>query len=166
MQKQTLPQSLHLLFIAAMIAMLIMSMAPAQAAHAQETSTSDLAVTLVSLPKHVKACDVFEAVYAVTNLGPDSAYNIEALIHIPDAYQDIATVGLPASLDVGKTATFTVVIWVGGFVPGELRSAWAGVTVYSNIYPDVSMDPNLENNEVRTPMKIIGKHVDSCPFRP
>lgn len=161
MKKQTLTKNPRLLFIAAMVAVLTISMAPAQAARAQVTSTSDLAVSLVSLPKHVKACDVFEAVYTVTNLGPDPASNISLLIHIPDAFQDIGTLGLPDTLDAGETATFTVVIWVGGFVPGELRSAWVGVTVYS-----ASVDPNLDNDELRAPIRIISKHVDSCPFHP
>lgn len=106
MKQQSLVKSLHYLFIAALIALLTQTVAPSQTARAQEpSSTSDLAVKLVSIPKHAKACDVFQAIYTVTNLGPDPAYNMSVGVHIPDAYHEIAILRVPYLLAVGETAT-------------------------------------------------------------
>lgn len=160
MKQKSLVKSLHYLFIAALIALLTQAVAPAQTARAQEpSSTSDLAVRLVSIPKHAKACDVFQATYTVTNLGPDPAYNMSVGVHIPDAYNEIAILRVPYLLAVGETATFSVIIWVGGFEPGESRRAWVGVG--ASLLPD-SIDPNPDNNRVESDMKIISEPVVNC----
>ena len=160
MKQQNLVKSLYWLFVVLLIAMLAQGMGPAQVVRAQEpTTTSDLAVSLVSVPKHARACEVFQAIYTVTNLGPDPAYNMSVGVHIPDAYHDIAVLRWPDSLAVGETATFSIVIWVGSFEPGETRRAWVGAGVSS---PVTSLDPNLDNNRVEVPMKIIGPHVVNC----
>lgn len=160
MMQRSLVKSLHYLFIAAIIALLTQGVAPAQIVRAQEpSSTSDLAVKLVSIPKHAKACEVFQAIYTVTNLGPDPAYNMSVGVHIPDAYHEIAILRVPYLLAVGETATFSVIIWVGSFEPGESHRAWVGVGAYS---PAISVDPNLENNRVETSMKIISEPVENC----
>lgn len=153
---------LRLLVIVALALILSQATAPAAPARAQEqTPSSDLVVHLVSVPKTAKACDVFQAIYTVTNLGPDTATYISVMVHIPDAYHDIALLGVPYSLAAGETATFSAVIWVGSFVPGEIRNAWVGVTVSS--YSDgVNVDPNPENNETRKEMKIVSKPVKNC----
>lgn len=151
---------LHLVFIAALIALLTPGMSAADPARAQEmTTTSDLAVNLVSIPNHAKACEVFQAIYTVTNLGPDPAYYPSVGVHIPDAYHDISILRAPWYLEVGETATFSVVIWVGSFEPGENRRAWVGVGVS---LPADSLDPNPDNNRVDSDMKIISKHVVNC----
>ena len=156
-------RGVYSLCMAGLIAILIVSMMPAQSARAQTPTTSDLAVSLVSLPKHVKACQTFEAIYTVTNLGPDPASNLYLLVSIPDAYQDLEVVGLPESLAVGETATVSVLVKVILFEPGETRNAWVGVTLVSDSYLEPSIDPDPENSTIRTPMRIISKHISRCP---
>lgn len=153
-------KSVRWLFIAMLITMLVASMAPARTAYAQESSIADLAVSLVSIPKHAKACQTFEVIYTITNLGPDPATNLYLQVSIPDAYQDLDVLGLPETLAVGQTATVSVVIKVLVFEPGETRRAWVGVELVSFD----SLDPNLDNNTTtRTPMRIIGKYISRCP---
>lgn len=160
MKQQSFVKSLRLFIIAALIALLTPGMSPAHPASAQEiTTTSDLAVNLVSMPNHAKACEVFQAIFTVTNLGPDPASYIFAGVHLPDAYNEIAILGSPYSLAVGETATFSAIIWVGGFEPGENRRAWVGVGAS---LPANSIDPNLDNNRFEKEMKIISKPVVSC----
>lgn len=160
MKQQKLFKSLHWLFVVTLIAMLAQGMGPAQIVRAQEpTSTSDLAVSLVSVPNQARACEVFQAIYTVTNLGPDPAYNMSLGVHIPDAYHDIAVLRWPYALAVGETATFSIVIWVGSFEPGETRRAWVGAGVSG---PGTSIDPNMDNNRVEEPMKIVGPYVANC----
>ena len=156
-------KSVRTLFIVILIATLVISMAPAQAAHAQTTTTSDLAVSLISIPKHAKACQTLEATYTVTNLGPDPAAHLYLQVSIPDAYEEMDIVGLPESLAVGETATVSAVIKVLLFEPGEIRSAWVGVTLLSSSALEPSIDPDVDNSTTRTPMRIIGKHVSRCP---
>lgn len=145
-----------------LITVLAMSMVPMQTAQAQAPTTTDLAVSLVSLPKHVKACQTFEATYTVTNLGPDLASNLYLLVSIPDAYQDLEVIGLPESLAAGEAATVTVVIKVILFEPGETRHAWVGMTPVADSYLEPSIDPDPKNSTIRAPMRIIGKHNSWC----
>jgi hypothetical protein len=157
-KKQTLAKGLHLLFSAVLIAVLPLSIAPAQTARAQATtSTSDLLVTVISAPKHVRDCEVFEVTFTVTNLGPDPASSVFVNVSIPDQFDYTDIQGAPAHLAVGETATFTVVIKVTAFFQGWFRKVWAGVTMTSEPYPDISVDPNLENNRAEAPIKIIGQ---------
>ena len=152
------------LLLSLLIVMLLMSLLPIQAAQAQEATTSDLSLSLVSIPKHAKACQLFEAIYTVTNLGPDTAYNLSAGAGIPDAFDYAEIVGLPESLAVGESGTFAVVLKVTGFVPGEMRYAWVNVSVGAGTYLQPSIDPNPENNSINTDMKLIGKRsTESCP---
>lgn len=151
------------LFIAIVIAMLILSMVPAPAARAEAASTSDLAVELVSIPKHAKACQVFQAVYTVTNLGPDPATHLHLLVSIPDAYDVADITGFQETLSVGQTTTVSVMIKVVAFEPGETRRAWVGVTLVSDYYLEPSFDPDPENSTTRTPMRLIGRPAIGCP---
>jgi hypothetical protein len=133
-------------------------------AAAQQEFTSDLAISLVSAPpKHAKACDTFEATYSITSLGPDNAVNVSVFLNVPDQFQVINVSGMPVNLAVGERATVTAVIKVVAFVPGESREAWVRATVGSDIYPDVSVDPNPANNEVFKAVKLISKQVLTCP---
>ena len=161
MNTQNVARGLRLLFSAAMIVMLTMSIVPARTARAQnDTPTSDLVVALVSIPKHVKACDIFEVVYTVTNLGPEPA---DHLIHgagIPDAFDIVGVMGAQDSLAVGETDTFSVVIQVTGFFRGENRNAW----VRGGVITETSIDPNPENNRLESPIKIIGKPMKTLCF--
>jgi hypothetical protein len=150
------------LLLSLLIVMLMVSVLPIQAAQAQGATTSDLAITLVSIPKHAKACQTFEAVYTVTNLGPDPASNLHLTVWIPDAYNEVEVIGLPDSLAVGQTAAVSVIIDVVAFVPGETRRAWVGVTLISDSFEEPSTDPNPDNSTVTTEMKIIGKHIYNC----
>jgi hypothetical protein len=155
MEKQTVSRGLYLLFSAVLIAMLAIGIAPAQGAGAQEmTSTSDLLVSVVSAPKHVRDCEVFEVTFAVTNLGPDPVSALDINIGVPDAFSEIDLSEAPDSLAVGETATFTAVIQVTSFFRGDDRKAWALARVFPS--PDFRVDPNLENNSAEASIRIIG----------
>lgn len=153
----------HFLFIAALIAMLAVSMVPAQTVHAQVEYTSDLGVTIVSIPKHVKACQTFEATFTVTNYGPDPVPNLNLMVYLPDPFSLIGLFRAPASLAVGETATFSAAIKVVAFVPGEPRQTWIGIDATSERYPDTSIDPDLSNNGIFHDIRMIGKPVMTCP---
>jgi hypothetical protein len=151
-------------YVAILIVMLMITLVPTGAAQAQEPTVSDLAVSLVSIPKHAKACETFEAVYTVTNRGPDPASHLWLGVGIPDAYDVVEIVGLPDSLAVGESATVTVFVRVVAFVPGEMRYAWVNVDVASGNVLEPSTDPNPDNNSVVNEMKLIGKRsMESCP---
>ena len=135
------------LFMGILIAMFMISLLPIHAAAAQEETSSGVMISLVSIPKHVKACQTFAAVYTITNHGPDPVSG-GIWVNIPDAFDVIAITGVPQILTVGETATVTVYVKVTLFVPGEMRYAW--VTVGAN-------------NTITSEMKIIGKHVE-CPL--
>ena len=157
-------KSARLFFMGMLIAMLTISMMPIQSVQAQDPTTSDLALSLVSIPKHAKACQTFEGIYTVTNLGPDPVNHLSGGAGIPDAYDIIDVVGLPESLGVGESATFTIIIMVTGFVPGETRHAWVNAGVISDYYLEPSIDPNPENNIINSEMKLIGKRSNEwCP---
>jgi hypothetical protein len=153
-------KSLHAVLTTALILAFMLSLLPSQAAAAQTATTSDLAVSLVSLPKHVKACQTFEAVFNVTNLGPDPASHLFMGPGIPDAFDLLNMLGAPESLAVGQTETVTVIIKVTGFFPGENRQAWVRFGVVSESALEPSIDPNPDNNRISSPLRIIGR-----PFR-
>lgn len=162
MNKQRVVKCLPWLIIASLIALLNPGMPSAQPVLAQEmTTTSDLAINLVSMPKTARACEVFQVIFTVTNLGPDPATYVDVGTHLPDAYNEIAILRSASeyNLAVGETATFSAVIWVGGFEPGENRSAWVGVGAHLRAE---GIDPNPDNNRVEKDMKIISKPVLSC----
>ena len=160
MKQQRVVKCLPWLIVASLIALLYPGMSPAQPVLAQEmTTTSDLVVNLVSMPKTARACEVFQVIFTVKNLGPDPADYVYVGTHLPDAYNEIDVLGSPYSLAVGETATFSAIIWVGGFEPGENRRAWVGVGAS---LPANSNDPNSENNRVENDMKIVSKPVVSC----
>ena len=157
MKNQTVAKGLHLLFSAALIAVIALGIAPAQRAGAQETSlTSDLVVSVVSAPKHVRDCEVFEVTFAVTNLGPDPVSGVSTGIGIPDAFSEIDLPEPLGSLAVGETATFTAVIQVTSFDKfNEPRKEWAIGSAHPS--PDFRIDPNLENNRAEASIRIIGR---------
>jgi|GEM_PF-2584392 len=158
MKKQTVAKGLHLLFSAVLIAVLALGIAPARTARADGMiSRSDLVVTVVSAPKHVRDCEVFEVTFTVTNLGPDPASSVFVNVSIPDQFDYTDIQGAPTHLAVGESVTFTVVIKVTAFFQGWFRKVWAGVTLTSEPYPDISVDPNFENNRAEAPIKIIGQ---------
>ena len=144
-----------------LVALFGMNILPAAA---QQEFTSDLAISIVSAPpKHAKACNTFEATYTITNIGPDDAAGVSVQINIPDQFEVINLLGVPNYLAAGDSATFTAVIKIVAFGIGESRVAWVRAIVGSDIYPDVSLDPNLNNNEVFTAVKLISKPAPSCP---
>jgi hypothetical protein len=162
MTKHNLRKALHLLINAALIAVLTISLVPTQTARAQETSTSDLAVTIVSIPKRVRACEVFEAIFTVTNLGPDPATHLNMIVMLPDPFSLFGLLRAPDSLAVGETVKFSAAIKVTAFVPGEPRLTWIGIDAVSDPYPNVSVDPNAENNGIFKNIRMTGKPVMDC----
>jgi hypothetical protein len=163
MSTSSLVNRLHLLFMALLIAILTISLMPTQGVHAQQTYTSDLGVTIVSIPKHVKACQTFEATFTVTNYGPDPVPNLNIMVMLPDPFSLVGLQGAPASLAVGETVTFSAAIKVVAFVPGEPRLTWIGIDATSERYPDTSIDPDLSNNGIFQEIRMIGKTVMTCP---
>jgi hypothetical protein len=157
MKKLFQMRSLQAVRAAALLVVLLWSMFPAQTAGAQTPSASDLAISLVSIPKHARACQTFEAVYRIANLGPDPVAYLDLLVSIPDAYDVEQIWGLPQTLAVGQTETITVVIKVVAFVPGEMRRAWVGVTLIAENVSAPNSDPVPGNNAVRSSMRLIGK---------
>jgi len=155
MKNQTIAKGLQLLFSATLIAMLALSIIPTQTARAQETS-SDLTVRVVSAPKHVRDCEVFEVTFVVTNLGPDPVSDLSIGINVPDAFNEIDLLDSPDSLAVGETATFTAVVQVTSFDKfSEPRLAWVLTRVFPA--PDFRIDPNPENNSAEASIRIIGR---------
>src|SRR5687767_3843838 len=141
----SITKSFRLFFIATLVMALAISLAPVQAVYA-DTSTSDLAIELVSAPRHAKACQVFEATFKITNRGPDEASNLFVNIATPDQLGTLELLGVPETLAAGESVTITAVIQVVSFGPNDTRSAWVGAGVSSEPYPDTSVDPNWENN--------------------
>jgi hypothetical protein len=150
----------RLLFIAVLA--LVFSLLPVRAVSAA-TSTSDLAIKLVSAPKQAKACQVFEAKFKITNLGPDEASGLFVNTSVPDQLGTLELVGVPETLAAGESVTVTAVIQVVAFGPGASRSAWVGAGVSAEPYPDTSMDPNWDNNNVSRSLKLVGKPQAICP---
>ncbi len=159
-----LRKGLYVLSIASLVAVLTTSIVPAQTARAQATSsTSDLAVKVISSPKTAKACQTFKVTFSVTNRGPDPASHLYVMAWLPDQLGLVSLDGAPESLAVGQTVTFSARVKVVAFVPGETRQAWVGVHAMSDPYPDVSIDPNSENDWGSKPLRLSGKPVMICP---
>jgi hypothetical protein len=164
MNKQTKIRNWHLLFIVSLVIMLIASMVPIQAVQADGITTiSDLKVRVVSRPNSVKACQTFKATFSVKNLGPDPASNLYVMIRLPDPFEVVSMQGAPTALKVGQTVTFSALIKVVAFVPGEPRLTWIGIDAMSDPYPDISLDPNLDNNPVFRNIRLGGDPVEGCP---
>ncbi len=154
----------YVLSIASLIAMFAASLAPSQTARAQTTSsTSDLAVKVLSSPHNARACQTFKATFSVTNRGPDPVSHLYVTTWLPDQLGLVSLDGAPESLAVGQTVKFSARIKVVAFVPGETRQAWVGVYAMSDPYPNISIDPNAANDWVSKPLKLTGKPVMVCP---
>ncbi|HSB01666.1 MAG TPA: hypothetical protein VLE49_13530 [Anaerolineales bacterium] len=159
-----LQKGFYILCIAALVATLTIGLAPAQTARADAiTTTSDLKVRIISMPKEVKACQTFRATFSVKNLGPDPASHLYIMVRLPDPFELVRLRGAPESLRVGQTVTFSAVIKVVAFVPGEPRKTWLGIDAMSDPYPDLSIDPNPDNNPVFRNIRMVSKPVLSCP---
>lgn len=164
MRNRSVTKSLHFLFVTLLVATLTASMAPAQAVHADGiTTTSDLEVKVISSPKTAKACQTFRARFSVKNLGPDPATHLYVTTWLPDQLELVSLTGAPESLAVGQTVRFSAVIKVVAFVPGETREAWVGTYAMSDPYPDISIDPNPDNDWVSKPLKLVSEPVEVCP---
>jgi hypothetical protein len=164
MKNQSLSKSLHLLFIAALVATLTIGLAPAQTARADAiTTTSDLKVRIISMPKEVKACQTFKVTFSVKNLGPDPASHLYIMVRLPDPFELVVLRGAPESLSVGQTVKFSADIKVVAFVPGEPRKTWLGIDAMSDPYPDISIDPNPDNNPVFKNIRMVSKPRQGCP---
>ena len=152
----------YLLFIASILLALVISFAPVQAVSA-EASTSDLAIELVSAPRTAKSCQVFEAKFQITNLGPDAASGLFVSTSVPDQLGTLELLGVPDTLAAGQSVTITAVIKVVAFGPNDSRSAWVGAGVSADPYPDTSFDSNWDNNNVVSALKLVGKAKGVCP---
>ena len=83
-------------------------------------------------------------------------------VGITDQFDTVGILGAPDYLGVGETATVKAVIKVTAFVPGESRSGWVSAGAVSEPYPDTSIDPNPDNNNSGSTIKLISKQVMSC----
>ena len=152
----------YLFFMASIVLALVISLAPVQEVSA-DTSTSDLAIELISAPKTAKSCQVFEAQFRITNLGPDAASGLFVFTSTPDQLGTLDLIGVPETLAVGESVTVTAVVKVVAFGPDDSRRAWVGAGVSADPYPDTSFDPDRENNNVVRALKLIGKPKGVCP---
>ena len=155
-------KSSYLSLFASILLAFVISFAPVQSVSA-ETSTSDLAIQLISAPKSAKSCQVFQATFSITNLGPDAASGLFVSTSIPDQLGTLELLGVPATLAAGESVTITAVVKVVAFGPNDSRSAWVGAGVSADPYPDTSFDPNWENNNVVRSLKLVGKPEGVCP---
>lgn len=162
MLHRSIRKSLQLFFISSLVLALAISLAPVRAAYA-DTSTSDLSIQLVSAPRTAKSCQVFQAKFKITNLGPDEASGLFVNTSTPDQLGTLELLGVPETLAAGESVTVTAVIKVVAFGPDDSRSAWVGAGVSADPYPDTSVDPNWENNNVSRSLKLVGKPKGVCP---
>jgi hypothetical protein len=158
----TIPRRFHRFLMALLVMALAISFAPVRAAYA-DTSTSDLAIEIISAPRHVKSCQVFEVTFRVTNLGPDAATSLFVFASTPDQLGTFDILGVPETLAAGESVIITAVIKVVAFGPHDPRNVWIGGGVSSDPYPNTSVDPNPENNNVSQPLKLVGKAMGVCP---
>ena len=159
MKKQRIVNRWKAALIAILIAVLTISMLPVQTARAQTSTTSDLVVRLVSVPKHAKACEVFPVTFTVTNLGPDPADDIFVSLVLSDHFDLVGMLDAPESLGVGETATITAFVKVTAFVPGETRT---GRLLASATSAEFNSDPNPEDNFAAATVRLISRRVMSC----
>jgi Domain of unknown function DUF11 len=162
MVHRSLKKSFHLFFISALAMALAISVASVSTAYA-DTSTSDLAIELLAAPKNAKACEVFEATFRISNLGPDDASGIFVNTSVPDQLGTLDLLGVPESLAAGESVIITAVVKVVSFGPNDTRDAWIGAGVSSDPYPNTSVDPNWENNNASRYLKLVGKPNPLCP---
>ncbi len=142
---------------------------PAQAVHADtNASVSDLAITLVSAPRHAKACQVFDMTYRITNNGPDTAHNVALGIGLWDQFDAISIGGTPVgtphpqyTLAKGESVVITATIKVTAFVPGESRKGLISGAAWAD--DPTLTDPNPANDSVDYMLSLIGKQRTTCP---
>lgn len=158
----TFHRRFHPVLMALLVMAIVISFAPVQAAYA-DTSTSDLAIEIISAPRRAKSCQVFEVTFRVTNLGPDPATSLFVFASTPDQLGTSDILGVPETLAAGESVTITAVIKVVAFGPGDPRNVWIGGGVSSDPYPNTSVDPNPDNNRVSQPLKLVGKARGVCP---
>lgn len=152
----------YLFFMASVVLALVISFAPVQSVSA-DTSTSDLAIELISAPKTAKSCQVFEATFQITNLGPDDASGLFVSTSVPDQLGTLDLLGVPETLAAGESVIVTAVVKVVAFGPNDSRKAWVGAGVSANPYPDTSLDPDWDNNNDVQSLKLVGKPRGVCP---
>jgi hypothetical protein len=162
MLHRSIQKSFHLFFISILVMALAISLAPVRAVYAA-TTTSDLAIKLVSAPKTAKSCQVFQAKFRITNRGPDEASGLFVNISTPDQLGTLEVLGVPETLAAGESVTVTAVIKVVAFGPSDSRNAWVGAGVSADPNPDTSFDPNWDNNNVSRSLKLVGKPKGVCP---
>ena len=130
---------------------------------------SDLKVTRISGPKKAHACQTFKETYRITNLGPDPATRVTVGIGGGDQFEGVSLNGVPGNLTapfnlaVGQTMTIVAYFKVVAFGFGESRDGFIGATIGSDIYPDVAIDPNPNNNVAGTSIWLVGPPSDGCP---
>ncbi len=133
-----------------------------------DVSISDLAIQLVSAPRHAKVCEVFEQTYRIQNLGLDTAENVVVEVGGTDQFDVISVQGVSGAgspgvtLPPGESMLVTTVIKVTAFVPGESRDGHVGETVGSDVYPDIAIDPNADNNVLYMTVRLVSKQKISC----
>ena len=106
---------------------------------------------------------MFQAKFKIFNAGPDAASGLFVNIATPDqlGWRDLS--GVPETLAAGESVTITATIQVVAFGPGDSRTAWVGVGVSADPFPDTSLDPNWDNNNVSRSLKLVGKPKGVCP---
>jgi hypothetical protein len=131
---------------------------------------SNLKIKRIYGPTEARACQTFKETYWITNMGPDPATDVRVTIGGMDHFDFVSVDGAPGSssdpfhLAVGESRKVITYYKVTAYVPGESKIGWISATIGSDPWPDLAYDPNLANNDVPTPIVLLGEPVLRCPM--
>jgi hypothetical protein len=131
---------------------------------------SDLAVSYVSGARHAKACQLFDVTYRVENLGPDVAQHVTLSIGVTDQFDVMSIDGHPLgdsqpdlTLAPGESVELTGTVKVTAFVPTESRDGMVSAHAWSEVWPDIAIDLNENNDYYFGSVRLISKGRQGCP---
>ena len=130
---------------------------------------SNLKIKRIYGPTQARACQTFKETYWITNLGPDPATDVRVNIGGMDHFNFVSVDGVsgsssePFDLAVGESRKVVTYFKVVAYVPGEIPVGWISASIGSDPWPDIAYDPNMANNEIGTPIQMVGEPVMTCP---
>jgi hypothetical protein len=130
---------------------------------------SDLRVTRVSGARRARACEVFQEIYRIKNLGPDAAHNVILAIGLTDQFDVLRIQSIPGrqpppfTLARGQSMLIRAVIKVTAFVPMESRDGRVSAHVFTDVWPNIAIDPNEANDYYFGSVRLVSRPRTSCP---